>query len=124
MLKIIIYLPGINSAHQPPMGRYLRSQKHDKHIWDGKEYDLNDPLDVVAFNNNVKAALAAYPHYPARPLPLVFEEEPEAAHVEPEGPAAAEVQAPEYAPAEKAQEARENKPAPKRPSRGKKPVGH
>ena len=68
-----------DSNRMPPHGRYLRSQKHDKHIWDGREFDLDNPQDVKDFNEQSRVALAYYPDRVARPQPLIFQEK-EAPH--------------------------------------------
>jgi hypothetical protein len=74
-LKALYYLPMTDSNRMPPHGRYLRSQKHDKHVWDGREFDLENPEDLKAFNDISRTALAYYPDRVARPQPLVFQEE-------------------------------------------------
>lgn len=83
-LKAVIYLPMRDSNRMPPMGKFLRSQKHDQHIWEGREFDLENPEDVTAFNAAIDPACAAYPGKMPRPRPLLIQEaqEPNLSHLE------------------------------------------
>lgn len=68
--KAIIHLPLVGH-HSPPMGNFLRSDKYDKHIWEGKDYPLDTADDVAEFNMTLVKALAAFPERLARPMPMI-----------------------------------------------------
>lgn len=58
--KLLIVYPIRDSRSIPAMGRYRHSQKHDSHIWDGREYDTSSKEDMDAFNQDIHPALAMF----------------------------------------------------------------
>lgn len=73
MPKLLIVFPLKNSAHNPPQGRFTRSQKYDAHIWDGRAYDTSSFEDMKEFNAQVDKALVYYPERLPRPTVRVVD---------------------------------------------------
>lgn len=54
-MKAIIVLPLTNSKNTPPQGKFFRSEKHNAHIFEGRELGLEE------FNKVVDKALELFP---------------------------------------------------------------
>lgn len=67
-MKAIILLPMTCSKNTPPQGKFYRSEKHNAHIYEGREFGLDE------FNKIVDKALTLFPDRSRRPTVRMISE--------------------------------------------------